>query len=1081
MNLRIVVMLLASLFYSAFAADAAVSSPEIVSTRFRVVRVKVPAGFESVTLQHKSARRGHPWETMAVSPAKASGGVVVFRTKQPLPRRMLRVLGTRPGQVPSNFLTGVSEFFPPEGASSITLGTTGAGGGLALDSGVAATATTTSAEKISTGDSAPRTVVESDIWKLSGDRLYLYNQYRGLQVLDVKDPAKPALLGTLALPASGEDLYELADGHVALLANRPYVLGWNVDQPAGAEGSVIICDTTAGAPKVVATLPIAGEVLESRLVGSALYVATRLPDVTTNTWYYRTKIQITGFDLSNPAAPVVRNTVTLRTPDGDGYTYFGAVQASAHFFMVAENTYRWDLNDTRSAVSLVDISNPNGTVALRGSVALEGFVQDKFKLREEGGVLSAVSFYQGWWSNTRRSQTRLDNFDVSNPDSPVSLGHLELGLGEQVHATRFDGDRVYVVTFFRIDPLWIVDNSDPTAPVIASELQVPGFSTYLAPLGDRLVTVGLVDNRVSVSLFDVADAKNPALLTQLPVTESGAWSEANWDEKAFTVLPDAGLIMLPVSAGWRGWWGNTNPAEPSGIQLVDLAEDSLTLRGRIPHGFAPRRATVHKGSVLAFSQDSLLTADITDRDSPVVTSDLQLAWRTDRVWHIGKHLVQIGGSIAEADHLLSVSEDNSPDDTLSSFDLGSDMLIASDLRNGYLYIIQQETVPPNVETFAAPSATLRIFDLTSLPRIINVGTLRTDRVNITDTSSRIVWPQDGTLVLVGGNNGWGRIYPVYAMNDVATLNVSAAPSMITSRAIMPWYYPAPAEKYFDQFDVTSAKAPAYVGRETIKTKGWSQFSAPVASNGKVFITRFVSGMSSYPYYRLIAVDALGDGDKAAKDMPPAAEAEDTFANRYALHVLDYNAPGSVIVSEPVGAPGELVGLRDDGKVFYTRGYDYDWRGRGLAGSSVIHASAFDGQKLHLIATLPTNGGEVLPTADKLFTFDWKLTGDAKNEYANFAALYRLEDDGKFKLLDEEKFDGYNTHAFGDVVLAQKYDGYGSALTALDFSNPGDMKNLGSYHLPGWVWVNPATADGTPAEGFWFPLGNYGVLKVELPK
>ncbi len=951
MNLRtfqIAITAIASLVCASASAGSAASAPEIVSARWRTVRVSVPAGFESVTLQRKSARPGNPWETVGVTRAAASGGEVTFKLKKVMPRRMLRVLGRKSGQLPANFLTGRTEFQPPSGGDSLfPPGATAqrAEGGLDLAGGVANAAVDTG------GAGGERSVVESDIWKLSGDRLFLYNQYRGLQVLDVEDPANPALLGTLPFPASGDALYELTGGHVALLASRPYVLGWNVNGRNGAEGTVVICDTNAGAPVVVATLPVSGEVLESRLVGSALYVATRVPDTEADVWSYRTNVQVTGFDLSDPANPVVRNTVTLTTPKADSYTYFGAVQASSSFFMVAENSYRWDIGDTRSTVTLVDISNPDGTVVLRGRVALEGFVQDKFKLREEGGMLSAISFYQAWWNSTRRSQTRLDNFDISNPDRPQALGHLELGLGEQVHGTRFDGDRVYVVTFFRIDPLWIVDNSEPAAPVIASELEVPGFSTFLAPLGDRLVTVGLLDGRVTVSLFDVADPENPALLTQLPVTERGAWSEANWDEKAFTVLPDAGLIMLPVSAGWRGWWGDISPDEPSGIQLVDLGADSLTLRGRIPHGFAPRRATVHAGSVLAFSQDSLLTADITDRDAPVVTNDLQLAWRTDRVWHIGGHLVHIGGSIGGGDKVISVSTDTEPDDTISSLDLGGDTLVASDVRGGYLYVVQQEVVRPGEDTLVAPSATLRIFDLTSLPRIISAGTLRTDRVTISDPwSSRIVWPQDGTLVLVHGDNGGYWFRPVIFLADAGGAAVGAR--LADYAGIPRWYHPQEVVKHFEQFDVTSAETPVFVGRETIKTKGWGRFSDAVASQGKVFITRWVSGAGQ----ELAGLPFLANADAGAvDDVPPIAPEEDPFAGRYALHVLDYSAPGGVTLAGPVAAPGELIGLRNDGRVIYTRGFDYDWRGRGLAGSSVIHASAFDGEKIHLIAALPFNG------------------------------------------------------------------------------------------------------------------------------
>ena len=42
-------------------------------------------------------------------------------------------------------------------------------------------------------------------------------------------------------------------------------------------------------------------------------------------------------------------------------------------------------------------------------------------------------------------------------------------------------------TYERIDLLWIVDLSDPREPVIKGELEVPGWSTYIQPLGDRLL------------------------------------------------------------------------------------------------------------------------------------------------------------------------------------------------------------------------------------------------------------------------------------------------------------------------------------------------------------------------------------------------------------------------------------------------------------------------------------------------------------------------------------------------------------------------------------------------------------------
>jgi len=42
------------------------------------------------------------------------------------------------------------------------------------------------------------------------------------------------------------------------------------------------------------------------------------------------------------------------------------------------------------------------------------------------------------------------------------------------------------VTFRQVDPLWIIDLSDPARPTVAGELQVPGWSTYI----HRWVAVG---------------------------------------------------------------------------------------------------------------------------------------------------------------------------------------------------------------------------------------------------------------------------------------------------------------------------------------------------------------------------------------------------------------------------------------------------------------------------------------------------------------------------------------------------------------------------------------------------------------
>ncbi len=77
-------------------------------------------------------------------------------------------------------------------------------------------------------------------------------------------------------------------------------------------------------------------------------------------------------------------------------------------------------------------------------------------------------------------------------DTLVPLGSTgDIAPGERLFAVRFLGDLAYLVTFLRIDPLFVVDLSDPAHPTVLGEVELPGFSEYLHPLGDHhLLTIG---------------------------------------------------------------------------------------------------------------------------------------------------------------------------------------------------------------------------------------------------------------------------------------------------------------------------------------------------------------------------------------------------------------------------------------------------------------------------------------------------------------------------------------------------------------------------------------------------------------
>ncbi|MEA3248726.1 MAG: beta-propeller domain-containing protein [Patescibacteria group bacterium] len=125
---------------------------------------------------------------------------------------------------------------------------------------------------------------------------------------------------------------------------------------------------------------------------------------------------------------------------------------------------------------------------------------------------------------------------------------LDMGLDERIYSVRFLKDRGYVVTFRQIDPFYVLDLSDPTAPLIKGELKIPGYSSYLHPMPDGSVLgIGKEDNRVKISLFDVTDPASPKEVSKYTLNEY--WSDILSTHHAFLLDAKHEIFFLPGSRG----------------------------------------------------------------------------------------------------------------------------------------------------------------------------------------------------------------------------------------------------------------------------------------------------------------------------------------------------------------------------------------------------------------------------------------------------------------------------------------------------------------------------------------------------
>lgn len=125
----------------------------------------------------------------------------------------------------------------------------------------------------------------------------------------------------------------------------------------------------------------------------------------------------------------------------------------------------------------------------------------------------------------------------------------DLAPGERVYSVRFDGTIGYFVTFRQTDPLFTADLSDPTKPVILSELKIPGFSEYLHPYGEGLLfglgqdtdENGIRTGRVKLSMFNVADPTDVTEAHTL-ILDNCSYTEASHNHKAILVDAERNLI-----------------------------------------------------------------------------------------------------------------------------------------------------------------------------------------------------------------------------------------------------------------------------------------------------------------------------------------------------------------------------------------------------------------------------------------------------------------------------------------------------------------------------------------------------------
>ncbi len=280
---------------------------------------------------------------------------------------------------------------------------------------------------------------------------------------------------------------------------------------------------------------------------------------------------------------------------GDGTATFAAgetIYASHDNLYVATNTWlpqpffenedRLRDIDDRYRTSIHKFSlTPDGPAVYEASGSVKGHLLNQFSLNEHDGHLFVAVTNGSPWGANRQSESLI--FALQQRDDVLAVvGSVgDMGRGERIYSVRFIGDRAYVVTFRQVDPLYVVDLADPTAPAVLGELKIPGYSAYLHPVGDGLL-VGIgrdadEEGRIEgfkASLFDVSDPAEPTEIDTWTLAD--AQSGVEWDHRAFLWWAPENLMVVPVFS-----WRNEVPGGAAVFKVT--ATGGLDYQGLITH------------------------------------------------------------------------------------------------------------------------------------------------------------------------------------------------------------------------------------------------------------------------------------------------------------------------------------------------------------------------------------------------------------------------------------------------------------------------------------------------------------------
>jgi len=239
-------------------------------------------------------------------------------------------------------------------------------------------------------------------------------------------------------------------------------------------------------------------------------------------------------------------------------------------------------------------------IECEASGAALGNVLNQFSMDEYHDYFRIATTIGSLWG----AEGSRNNVYVLNMSLSIVGKLVNLAPGEKIYSARFMGDRCYLVTFRKVDPLFVIDLQNPEKPEVLGQLKITGYSNYLHPYDENHV-IGIGKETVAsdsgnfawyqgvkISLFDVSDVSNPQEIDKDEIGDRGTDSPALSDHKAFLFDKEKQLLVIPVliaEIDESKYPGGEPPSNAygdyvwQGAYVYTITLDGFELKGNITH------------------------------------------------------------------------------------------------------------------------------------------------------------------------------------------------------------------------------------------------------------------------------------------------------------------------------------------------------------------------------------------------------------------------------------------------------------------------------------------------------------------